>query len=61
MAKLAFAARLDHFGAALSLHLQASLEARLRDIKQRGRNKARRGSDLYSMPSHDASEVEVFR
>jgi nucleolar protein 56 len=40
-AKLAIAARLDHFGAALSLDLQASLEARLRDIKQRGRSKGR--------------------
>ena len=40
-AKLAIAARLDHFGAGLSLDLQASLEARLRDIKQRGRNKGR--------------------
>ncbi|MGB5100431.1 MAG: hypothetical protein WBN94_07540 [Methanothrix sp.] len=38
-AKLAIAARLDHFGAGLSLDLQASLEARLKDIKQRGRNK----------------------
>jgi nucleolar protein 56 len=40
-AKLAIAARLDHFGAGISLHLQASLEARLRDIKQRGRNKSK--------------------
>ena len=40
-AKLAIAARLDHFGAGLSLDLQASLDARLRDIKQRGRNKGR--------------------
>jgi len=40
-AKLAIAARLDHFGAGLSLDLQASLEARLRDIKQRGRNKGK--------------------
>lgn len=38
-AKLAIAARLDQFGAAPSLHLQASLETRLREIKQRGRNK----------------------
>ncbi len=38
-AKLAIAARLDQFGAGLSLHLQASLDARLREIKQRGRNK----------------------
>jgi hypothetical protein len=39
-AKLAIAARLYHFGAGLSfLDLQASLEARLKDIKQRGRNK----------------------
>jgi nucleolar protein 56 len=40
-AKLAIAARLDHFGAGLSLDLQASLEARLKDIKQRGRNKGK--------------------
>ncbi|MCK9440844.1 MAG: ATP-binding protein [Methanothrix sp.] len=40
-AKLAIAARLDHFGAGLSLDLQASLDARLRDIKQRGRNKGK--------------------
>ena len=40
-AKLAIAARLDYFGAGLSLDLQASLEARLRDIKQRGRNRGR--------------------
>ncbi|MFZ2471585.1 MAG: ATP-binding protein [Methanothrix sp.] len=40
-AKLAIAARLDNFGAGLSLDLQASLDARLRDIKQRGRNKRR--------------------
>jgi len=40
-AKLAIAARLDHFGAGLSLHLQASLDARLRDIKKRGRNKGK--------------------
>jgi len=38
-AKLAIAARLDQFGAGPSLDLQASLEARLKDIKQRGRNK----------------------
>jgi len=38
-AKLAIAARLDHYGAGPSLDLQRSLEARLRDIKQRGRNK----------------------
>jgi nucleolar protein 56 len=36
-AKLAIAARLDYYGAGLSLDLQASLEARLRDIMQRGR------------------------
>ena len=36
-AKLAIAARLDYYGAGLSLDLQASLEARLMDIKQRGR------------------------
>jgi nucleolar protein 56 len=40
-AKLAIAARLDHFGAGLSVDLQASLDARLRDIKQRGRNKSK--------------------
>jgi nucleolar protein 56 len=40
-AKLAIAARLDYFGAGLSPDLQASLDARLRDIKQRGRNKSR--------------------
>jgi nucleolar protein 56 len=40
-AKLAIAARLDYYGAGLSLDLQASLEARLRDIKQRGRNKGK--------------------
>jgi nucleolar protein 56 len=38
-AKLAIAARLDQFGAGLSSDLQASLETRLREIKQRGRNK----------------------
>jgi len=38
-AKLAIAARLDHYGNGPSLDLQRSLEARLRDIKQRGRNK----------------------
>ncbi|MDQ1261422.1 MAG: hypothetical protein QG575_603 [Euryarchaeota archaeon] len=38
-AKLAIAARLDQFGAGLSLHLQASLDARLKEIKQRGRNR----------------------
>jgi nucleolar protein 56 len=38
-AKLAIAARLDQFGAGLSLDLQASLENRLRKIKQVGRNK----------------------
>jgi len=38
-AKLAIAARLDQFGAGLSLDLQASLETRLSEIKQRGRNK----------------------
>jgi nucleolar protein 56 len=38
-AKLAIAARLDQFGAGLSPDLQASLETRLREIKQRGRNK----------------------
>ena len=36
-AKLAIAARLDYYGAGPSLDLQASLEARLLDIKQRGR------------------------
>ncbi|MFZ2471979.1 MAG: hypothetical protein WAW52_08575 [Methanothrix sp.] len=40
-AKLAIAARLDNFGAGLSLDLQASLDARLRDIKQMGRNKGK--------------------
>jgi len=40
-AKLTIAARLDYFGAGLSMDLQASLEARLRDIKQRGRNRGR--------------------
>jgi len=40
-AKLAIAARLDYYGAGLSADLQASLEDRLRDIKQRGRNKGR--------------------
>jgi nucleolar protein 56 len=40
-AKLAIASRLDYFGAGLSMDLQASLEARLRDIKQRGRNRGR--------------------
>lgn len=35
-AKLAIAARLDSFQAGLSPDLQASLEARLRDLKQRG-------------------------
>ncbi len=40
-AKLAIAARLDHFGSGPSLDLQRSLEARLIDIKQRGRNKRR--------------------
>jgi len=38
-AKLAIAARLDQFGAGLSSDLQAALETRLREIKQRGRNK----------------------
>ncbi|HUS76566.1 MAG TPA: ATP-binding protein [Methanothrix sp.] len=38
-AKLAIAARLDYYGAGLSSDLQASLEARLRDIRLRGRNK----------------------
>lgn len=38
-AKLAIAARLDQFKAGLSLDLQASLETRLREIKQLGRNK----------------------
>jgi len=38
-AKLAIAARLDQFGAGLSLDLQASLETRLSKIKQMGRNK----------------------
>ncbi len=38
-AKLAIAARLDQFAAGPSLHLQTSLETRLREIKQRGRNK----------------------
>lgn len=42
-AKLAIAARLDYFGAGFSPDLQASLDARLRDIKQRGRNKSRSG------------------
>lgn len=36
-AKLSIAARLDYNGAGISLDLQASLEARLQDIKQRGR------------------------
>ena len=36
-AKLAIAARLDYYGACISMDLQASLEARLREIKQRGR------------------------
>jgi nucleolar protein 56 len=40
-AKLAIAARLDQFKAGFSSDLQASLEARLRDIKQKGRNKRR--------------------
>jgi nucleolar protein 56 len=38
-AKLAIAARLDQFKAGLSLDLQASMESRLRKIKQVGRNK----------------------
>jgi nucleolar protein 56 len=38
-AKLAIAARLDYYGAGLSSDLQASLEARLRVIRLRGRNK----------------------
>jgi nucleolar protein 56 len=38
-AKLAIAARLDQFGDGLSLDLQASLQTRLREIKQKGRNK----------------------
>ena len=38
-AKLAIAARLDYYGAGLSSDLQASLEARLKDIRLRGRNK----------------------
>lgn len=40
-AKLAIAARLDYYGAGISVDLQASLEARLGDIKKRGRNKSR--------------------
>ena len=36
-AKLSIAARLDYYGAGLSMDLQASTDARLRDIKQRGR------------------------
>ncbi|HPT37341.1 MAG TPA: ATP-binding protein [Methanothrix sp.] len=40
-AKLAIAARLDSFQAGLSPDLQASLEARLKDIKQRGRTKSK--------------------
>jgi nucleolar protein 56 len=42
-AKLAIAARLDQFGADRSSDLQASLETRLREIKQLGRNKQRVG------------------
>jgi nucleolar protein 56 len=38
-AKLSIAARLDSCGAGLSPDLQASLQARLKDIKQRGRSK----------------------
>ncbi len=37
--KLAMAARLDYYGAGLSIDLKASLETRLTDIKRRGRNK----------------------
>ena len=40
-AKLAIAARLDYYGAGISSDLQASLEARLKDLRQRGRNKGR--------------------
>ncbi len=39
--KLAIAARLDYYGAGLSLDLQSSLDIRLDDIKRRGRNKPR--------------------
>ncbi|MBN1236126.1 MAG: ATP-binding protein, partial [Methanotrichaceae archaeon] len=35
-AKLAIAARLDYYGAGLSPDLHSALQARLRDIKQRG-------------------------
>lgn len=37
--KLALAARLDYYGAGRSVDLKSSLEARLEDIKRRGRNK----------------------
>jgi nucleolar protein 56 len=37
--KLALAARLDYYGAGRSVDLKSSLEARLADIKRRGRNK----------------------
>ena len=40
-AKLSIAARLDNGGAGLSLDLQASLDARLKQIKQKGPNIAR--------------------
>jgi nucleolar protein 56 len=37
--KLAIACRLDYYGAGRSMDLKSSLEARLEDIKRRGRNK----------------------
>ncbi len=37
--KLAIAGRLDYYGAGRSVDLKSSLEARLEDIKRRGRNK----------------------
>ncbi len=37
--KLAIAARLDYYGAGRSMDLKSSLEARLEDIRRRGRNK----------------------
>jgi nucleolar protein 56 len=37
--KLALAARLDYYGAGRSVDLKSSLEARLEDIRRRGRNK----------------------
>ncbi len=40
-AKLTLAARLDQFGAGISLDLQASLERRLREINRKGQNKRR--------------------